>query len=231
MLSLDFSVHIAQAEEVVFYTLEDSAKQIKYKILAKLSVIHSDIIKTGKYSELEKNHIQKCIDKAKSLKIEIVDGLTDINDITADINHKMLKKYRRFIVVDYAQKLQDREIKGYSKHEVITSASDKIHKACIKYDTHIMCPAQFGRDVEKTREEPMLSDFKECGSLEQDGMLIFLAWVKEKDGKDIMLKCAKNKTSGKYFKNELYWNTSRFGFTDHQNNFCKDDRLYQRELK
>lgn len=79
------------------------------------------------------------------------------------------------VVVDYAQLLKS---EGKSRYEQVTNTSIMLKQACAKHNIVLILLCQISRAIEaRTKFNPMLSDLKDSGQLEQDAdVIIFLVW-------------------------------------------------------
>jgi len=115
----------------------------------------------------------------------------DIADIEAIATRgKLQHNDLRLIVVDYIQMIQNR---GFNvrrgRHEEVGDITDRLKALAKRLDICVIALAQLGRAVEqrsKKEREPILSDLRESGSLEQTADVVIYVYQPEfypKDGK------------------------------------------------
>ena len=182
---------------VVIFSLEMLAEQLVMRLLSqggidlqklrtgkdrKKNIINGDDIRlfTSAVSELENRHIY--IDDA---------GLLNVLEIKrrARLLAKQLKKQKvklSLIVVDYLQLLSASPSEASDVRALEVGAISRGLKALAKeLNVPIVALSQLNRSVEtRTNKEPLLSDLRESGSIEQDADIVIFLYEDKSDRAD-----------------------------------------------
>jgi replicative DNA helicase len=209
---------MAKTGSVLYFTLEQNRDQIKEMVMQMLSGVGIDAMRSGIYSGHESLRVESSLATGKSLNLEIFSNIRNIDQITTIIRSRTMYKPYTLVVVDYIQlievtnKKQDRRLQ-------IAEASHALKAIANDTGTNVIAPAQLNRSSENN-EEPSLSDLRECGDLEQDADIVFLAYKKSKDSKDIVFKCDKNRMNGCIYKDDMFYDHKYLQFKSRPvNNF------------
>lgn len=92
------------------------------------------------------------------------------------LQHNSKKQLRYCLMVDYLQLLKPNKTLR-SKAEEIAEISQELNKIKLEDDTFVIAFSQFNRDPQKRAGgEPVVSDLRESGQIEQDANNIILLW-------------------------------------------------------
>ncbi|MGL4569334.1 MAG: DnaB-like helicase C-terminal domain-containing protein [Fusobacteriaceae bacterium] len=105
----------------------------------------------------------------KSENMHIKSSSVSINDIESCIVTQ--KEKLDFIIIDYLQII--RGSKGQSRYELVTELSIELKRIALKYNIVVIVLSQLSREIEKRADrQPVMSDLRESGQLEQDASII-----------------------------------------------------------
>ena len=173
-LAQDIMEHVASSENnrVAFFTLEMSAIElVKRSICKKLNIVPS------KYEiELNEEMIEKVAKEIKKLNLldihifEASPNPDDIIKVSESINED---KKIDLIIIDYLQLMQ---AEGENRNTQIGAITSRFKAFARKIQVPILILSQLNRNIESRRGYggPMLSDFRESGSIENDADFIFV---------------------------------------------------------
>lgn len=167
-LGLQFAIHAAALEkQVLFLSLEMSEDQLNQRILANISGVPLNWIRSNKMNDNERekyyaaanNSFLKNIHTSDQSAIGIIEFIAACQNTQ---NHNGLD----LVVLDYLQLMTG---KGNNREEEISGISRRIKSAAKDFNVPIIALSQVNREVEKrATKKPMLSDLRESGSIEQD---------------------------------------------------------------
>lgn len=156
-----------QQRKVGFFSLEMSAEALAERLVCSLAQIDSTALRARKLSEGQWDTAFSTVSKIGCWGL-YVDDQSQITSLEIRSRARRLKAEvgLDLIVVDYLQELGDRRDKGESRAEQLGRTVRNL-KACAKeLGVPVLCLAQLGRDVERERRPPRLSDLRESGDIE-----------------------------------------------------------------
>jgi replicative DNA helicase len=108
-------------------------------------------------------------------RLHIYDNDRTLAQVTARIKAFHQIKPIKGIVIDYLQRYDPQQERGETRDVAIGRMTMAIKDAAIECKIPIVLLAQLSRGVERDNREPMLSDLRESGNIEQDAdRVIFL---------------------------------------------------------
>lgn len=159
-------------KEVMIFSMEMSREQVADRILASISGITSDKIRSGQLTEEDWPALSAAVMKMKSLKFHIFDTAgIDVRRAQA-----ICRKFARngeigLIVVDYLQLMTDSREKD--RLQVVSSVSRELKKMAKMIKAPVLALSQLNRSCEqRPNKRPLLSDLRESGQIEQDADII-----------------------------------------------------------
>lgn len=130
-------------------------------------------------NELAKDNSDKFLASIKDVeankRLHIYDRDRTLAQVTARIKAFHQIKPIKGIVVDYLQRYDPQQERGETRDVAIGRMTMALKDAAIECGIPIILLAQLSRGVERDNREPMLSDLRESGNIEQDSdRVIFL---------------------------------------------------------
>lgn len=175
---LNLATNIAKKSKkaVCIFSLEMSNEQLVSRIISSEAAIESYKLRTGKLEARDWDNMANAVSQLSETNIYI-DDTTDVS-ITG-----MKAKLRRvknlgLVVIDYLQLMEsEKSRKDGSRVNEIADISRGLKKLAMELDVPVITCSQLSRGTEKEKErQPMLSDLRDSGSIEQDAdMVIFLS--------------------------------------------------------
>lgn len=186
-LALNIAQRMAQKvnAHVAFFSLEMSVEELVMRLLSTMSNVPLKKIRTGKMSDDEMGRLLYGKMAVDSLNIYLDETTTkDLENIKLQCRKLKREGHLDAIIIDYLQ-LLSLNSNGKSKlprHEEVSTISRSIKLLARELEVPIIALSQLSRSVEKrgtdeknNNKEPMLSDLRESGGIEQDAdMVIFL---------------------------------------------------------
>lgn len=162
-------------KKVLFFTLEMSNKQVAIRLLAQESGVSYGKQRTGKLSTEDWERLNSAVERLGQKDYPLV-----LNDLSAITGQQMRQALREIggadlVMLDYIQlagadgggnKNNNRTVEiGVISHAIKAFAKD--------LNVPVICAAQMSRAVESRADgEPLLSDLREGGDLEQDADIV-----------------------------------------------------------
>lgn len=163
--------HAARGEgkKVAFFSLEMNENQVTTRILLNEMRLSLNAIKGN-------NHIKKPLDfavnKLKDINVFLETKKASLEKIirACKVQHK--KTGLDLIVIDYLQ-LMNTSIKYKDRRETVDHISRELKLLATELNIPIIALSQLNREVERgDNREPMLSDLRESGAIEQDAYFV-----------------------------------------------------------
>ncbi len=183
-LALNMAQRMAQkvGAHVAFFSLEMSVEDLVMRLLSTMSNVPLKKVMTGKMNDNEMGRL--LVGKMELDELHIyLDETTTNNLENIKVQCRKLKRegHLDFIVIDYLQLLSlGGSNKNRGRYEEVSAISRSLKLLARELEVPVLALSQLSRDVEKRKNEdghnePMLSDLRESGSIEQDAdMVIFL---------------------------------------------------------
>jgi replicative DNA helicase len=196
--------------DVLFVSLEMNRAELFARTLSSIANVESWKIEIKK---MDNEEFKKVFNAAKILSnfgnILLIDSLSDMRKIINYMRELCEKKKIKAVVIDYLQLMTGS--KGTTKNDQIQFVTRNLKLFAQEYNIPIILLSQLSREVERLDREPILSDLRESGAIEQDAdVVIFLH--KDLDADCIKLIVAKNR-KGRVAKEKILFEKQyvRFG--------------------
>ncbi|MGQ9689195.1 MAG: replicative DNA helicase [Desulfobaccales bacterium] len=178
-LGLNLGYRVAQTGvPVAFISLEMSKEQLTQRLLACISRINLNHLRSGDLSQEEEQKLQAAIKASESLPLHLIEKphLTPME--VRSISRRMYAKGVRLVVVDYLQLLH---VPGEKfREQEIAAISRSLKGIARELNIPVITLAQLNRQVESRDDKrPRLSDLRESGAIEQDADLILCVYRDE----------------------------------------------------
>ena len=213
-------VEAAPGTPVYLFSLEMTAKNLVTNMMCMTSGVDSVSIRTGHNSMAEFNSI---VDKFGE---DLYEQNIYINDSSvlkpSDIRIKAKSLVRKYgqgpVIIDYLQFVKA-EDKKMDKRAAVGDASRTFKALSKDLDVPVVLLSQLNRNAEeRSKHEPMMSDLRESGEIEQDADVVMLLNRPEYYGEEpkntMVVKVAKNR-SGPTGKINLHSAIDKFQIIDY----------------
>ena len=176
-----FALHIAQnvavnsKKNVAIFSLEMPGIQVANRLLSAEAKLSSEKIKKGDIKDDEWGKIGNAISVLAQAGIYVDDTSSiTVSEIGARCRKMMLERGLDLVVIDYLQLISGSG-KGASRQQEITEISRSLKILANDLNIPIIALSQLSRAADKEKREPVLSDLRDSGAIEQDAdMVMFL---------------------------------------------------------
>ena len=173
-LGMTIGLHMARHYSVGLLSMEMPHRDVRDRMVAALGRVSlSSVIRPNKGSGLDWTRVAEGVEAAKHLKFFVSDKSNlNVNQVKAKA--RALKRVHKLdlLIVDYLglmQGLDGKQSRAYQIEE-ITKGLKSLAK---DLDITIIALAQLSRNIEqRVNRRPMLSDFRDSGSIEQDADIV-----------------------------------------------------------
>lgn len=170
-LALNMAAHIAKTKKVLFLSQEMSTGELMDRLCASLGRMDLSAILRGKMTNEQWQCFTKAVAQIESLNLFIDDhgGLT-ISDVRAKARSTKQQYGLDVLFIDYLQLMNG---KGANRNAEIEEISRGLKNLAKELDIVVVCLSQLNREVDKrTNRQPVMSDLRDSGSIEQDANII-----------------------------------------------------------
>jgi replicative DNA helicase len=179
--ALSMAINVArEGKSVAFFSLEMSAEQLFFRLLSMRSAVDLRLLRTGRVPPSKRAEVNLRIDELASMPIYIDDSpLQTLLDVGAKLRRLRVQRAAPIglVIIDYLQLM--RGVGRFENRNVEVSSISRGLKALAKdQEVPVVALSQLSRALEKRGEnkEPMLSDLRDSGSIEQDAdLVVFLS--------------------------------------------------------
>lgn len=165
------ALHVAQKEEkrVAFFSLEMSDESVANRILLSKSKHSMASIQNNMQA---KRLINEAYEEIKDARIYIETKLFTIEKIVRACKIQQKKTGLDLIIIDYLQ-LMSTTKKLANRNEIVTHLSNELKRLAVEMNVPVIALSQLNREVERgDNREPMLSDLRDSGAIEQDAYFV-----------------------------------------------------------
>lgn len=194
----------ALGQKVLFVSMEMSKNQIFDKIGAILTNEPVWKYKKGTFNRVNFTQELKAIEENFHLEHLPKCTSTDID--------RLVKHFKPdLVVVDYLQLMKDSSKKSETEANRLGRISGNLKAIASLSNVLLLVPAQLNREGEKQGREPIVSDLRDSGCIEQDADIVLLLHRESRDAISAKLTIAKHRTGQTGFLGfDFFTDTGRF---------------------
>lgn len=170
---------------VAMFSLEMSAEQLLQRMLAQETGIDSQKLRSGQFTVEEADRFASAITKFEHVNI-FIDDTPGITPLQLSAKCRRLKDEHTLdlVIVDYLQ-LMSGDRRSENRVQEVSYISRQMKILARELNVPVLAAAQLSRAVEqRTDKNPILSDLRESGSLEQDADIVMFINRPHADDKD-----------------------------------------------
>lgn len=185
-----FVLNIAEAasrhgKHVVVFSLEMKRRQLQSRLLAHLSGVPHDKIRSGYLSDGEYAALSRAMVQFHDLNIHINDRSgQSVWDVRSACRRMKSEHKCDLVVIDYVQLMSgSSERRGGTRNEEISEISRRLKVMADEINAPVIVLSQLSRAADSRADKrPLLSDLRDSGALEQDADIVaFLHRAKHTD--------------------------------------------------
>ena len=171
------NVAIDQNLPVTFFSLEMTSEELAYRLVSCMSSVNGNAIRQQKLSDEEWNRFLGAVEKYKNAHI-IIDETPAITISTLSERAKRMQRQFgiKMIIVDYLQLMHSNSRNIQNREQEVADISKGLKALAKSLHVPVIALSQLNRSVDsRTVKQPVLSDIRESGSIEQDAdKIIFI---------------------------------------------------------
>lgn len=184
---------------VAFYSMEMTIEELCQRVVAGVTGIGITDIRAANLTGLSiEKYIDACktVGKQKTLLLDEDSGLT-ITSLRSKVRRLAAQREVGLVVIDYLQLMGSAH--GENRQQEVASMSRALKKMALDFHIPILCLSQLSRlPKDMGNREPILSDLRDSGAIEQDADIVLFLHRHEPKGDEprdngLKLICAKNR--------------------------------------
>ncbi len=174
-LNIAQNVAVKAKKNVAVFSLEMPGIQVANRMLSCEARISSEKIKKGDIKDDEWSNIGSAMAVLAQAGIYVDDTSSiTVSEIGARCRKQMLETGLDLVVIDYLQLISGNG-RGMNRQQEITEISRNLKILANDLNIPVIALSQLSRASDKEKREPVLSDLRDSGSIEQDAdMVMFL---------------------------------------------------------
>lgn len=223
-IALNFTRHNCNnRSKVLFFNLEMGHAQMLKRLTSIESGMSARHFEGGVASKNQMQGWRAAADVVRSWDLSLKDNIYNLAQILAVSRGIHRKQKLDAIVVDYCQLIKPMT-KGLQREQQVAEISRELKLLAKDLGLPVILLAQLNRESEKSDREPIMSDLRESGCLEQDADSITFLWQKmeEKESGDPFVRWVLAKQ-----REGIGYASGKFGFQrDCQRMLGYDDREF-----
>lgn len=174
-----FALNIAQnaavkyGKNVAIFSLEMPGIQLANRLLSAESKINSERIKKGDLRDEDWGKLAAATEVLSRAGIFVDDTSSiTVTEIGARCRKLMLERGLDMVVIDYLQLMSGSGKSGGNRQQEISEISRTLKILANDLNIPVIALSQLSRASEKEKREPMLSDLRDSGAIEQDADIV-----------------------------------------------------------
>ena len=171
-LNIAQNVAVKAKKNVAIFSLEMPGIQLANRMLSAEAKISAERIKKGNIKDDEWGKIGKAIAMLAQAGIYVDDTSSiTVSEIGARCRKLMLEKGLDLVIIDYLQ-LINGSIRGGNRQNEISDISRTLKILANDLNIPVITLSQLSRAADKEKREPLLSDLRDSGAIEQDADVV-----------------------------------------------------------
>ena len=178
-LSLVRNMAIEKKIPLAMFSLELSKVQLVNRLIANVSGVSSERIKSGQLEKTDWENIETGMSSMLGAPLYVDDSPSlSVSDLRVKARELVRDYGVKMIIIDYLQLMNTPEGSGESRQEEVATISRSLKLLARELDIPVMALSQLNRSLEQNSssnpdsKRPKLSDFRESGAIEQDADMV-----------------------------------------------------------
>ena len=178
-LNLGMYTALRNPGAVAFFSLEMPAESLMKRLLSAKSQVEGNKLRGGNISDDELNRLNEACNELGAAKIFIDDSASiKVSQIFSKCRKLMSEYGLSLIVIDYLQLISGSgRGGGDNRQQEVSEISRNLKILAKEMNCPVIALSQLSRSVEqRTDKQPMLSDLRESGAIEQDADIVMFLY-------------------------------------------------------
>lgn len=177
------------------FSLEMTEMQLVQRLISMNTEIDGNRLRRGRLTQPEFTSISAASSRLQAAPVYL-DGPSRLTttDILARARRLQAEHGLDLLVIDYLQLIEGGDTRN--RVQEVAEITRSLKAIARELDVPVIALSQLSRQIESRGTEPMLSDLRDSGSIEQDADLVMFLWQKDKEDREqglVRLKVAKHR--------------------------------------
>jgi len=201
--AINIAAKLATTKKVGFISMEMTNEELMQRIIAMVSKVNSREMRSGTFSKEDSKSINDAVDPISKLDIQFSFAPdATLEDVRAMATKMKIKHGLDLLIIDYLQLFNmGLGSRGMNMTTAVGKVSRGIKSLAGELEIPIILLSQLNRGLEsreKGQQDPVLSDIRDSGNVEQDADFVVLLHVDDmrmarEHHKEIIVNLAKNR--------------------------------------
>lgn len=180
LISLGLNAAMNGGARVGIFSLEMSNEQVVQRMIAQVSEVDSQRLRTGNLEEDDWKRFEKAIENLEHVQIFLDDTpAISPSQLRTKCMRLMADHGLDLVIIDYLQ-LMTGDGRYESRNQEVSQISRSLKQLARELNIPVIAAAQLSRAVDaRTDHRPVLSDLRESGAIEQDADIVMFVYRDE----------------------------------------------------
>ena len=218
--ALNLALNVARNPEhphVAIFSLEMGVEQLVLRLLSCQSQVDNERLKKGALSSQDVEKLNYATDQLLGLNMYIDDsGTVKVQDLRSKCRKLKQDNKLDLVIIDYLQLLSGSGVYAGNRVQEVSEISRVLKEMARELKVPVVALSQLSRKSEE-RDQPIMADLRESGSIEQDADLVMFLHPEKKEDEiqsnQLKMIVAKNR-SGRIGDFHLYFNKAKSTFSN-----------------
>jgi len=177
-VAMSFMLTAARNEKkCAFFSFEMTSARLMDKVICSLSDINHADFKHGRLTDAQKKSMEQSMRIIEKMNVTFNDDMiANVEQVHAIAKSIKDREGLDVVFIDYLQLMKTNEKTGNREQEISTM-SRKCKMIAVDLNIPVVLLSQLNRGLEsRTNKEPMLSDLRESGAIEQDADIVLFVY-------------------------------------------------------
>lgn len=174
VVGLNLAAHVARTHTVGFVSLEMTSEELRRRLLSAVGSVHLSSLLNRRIGDLAWQQLTEAEKTIRSMRLSIADQLSTLGQVLSYARTLHRRGNLGLLVVDYLQLMRG-DRRAESRQIEVAEFSRALKLLAKELNIPVVALSQLNREsAGRKGGEPLISDLRESGALEQDADVVLL---------------------------------------------------------
>lgn len=175
MMQIVSDLALKYAKPSLYLTCEDTPGNLLHRLIARQTRIDVEKFRSGDLNHLDWRRVNEFTAKLLESKFEMR-RVTTLEDVISEAWSWRMEHGDELaaVAVDYLQRVQVPVARGENREREVHKIAAGLKNLARELKCPVLTGSQFGREFDKEKRKPRLSDLRESGSIEQEADVVMM---------------------------------------------------------